>query len=197
MIFRERTALTERKEVLLCHCAEPNEALFRFGDRQQIGLKLALDALGIPVRLDSFADRLTVQKCVYLAQAAGIQLGYNFHWYLRGPYSSTLTRDAFGVVAELSAGTDESQGWNFDPASIQRAAALRPLIQSAQGEDLAQKLELLASVHFLIDASTGKKPDIEELHATLHRYGKIFSKSDVRRAIGELNQYGLGPALAS
>ncbi|HEY3968183.1 MAG TPA: hypothetical protein VGM05_26710 [Planctomycetaceae bacterium] len=166
-------------------------------DRQQIGLKLALDALGIPVRLDSFADRLTVQKCVYLSQAAGIQLGYTFHWYLRGPYSPTLTRDAFGVVAELGTGADESQGWNLDPASVKRAANLRRLIQSVQGEELATKLELLASVHFLVDAGAGRKPDIAELHSTLHRYGKHFSEDDVRKAVEELNQYELGPAVAS
>ena len=44
-------------------------------DRQQIGLKLTLDALGIPFRLDSFADRLTVQKAVYLAHTTENQLG--------------------------------------------------------------------------------------------------------------------------
>lgn len=166
-------------------------------DRQQIGLKLALEALGIPVRLDSFADRLTVQKSVYLAQAAGIQLGYRFHWYLRGPYSSTLTRDAFGVVAELGAGTDESEGWNLDPASLERAKALLALIQTPSDGDRAQELELLASVHFLMYTSAEREHDAAKLSATLQRYGKNFSEEDVRRAIEELKQHELGPATAS
>ncbi len=166
-------------------------------DRQQIGLKLALDALRIPVRMDSFADRLTVQKCIYLAQAAGIQLGYNFHWYLRGPYSSTLTRDAFGVVNELAANTNDAEGWNLDPASAKRAEALRALIPAADGEVRARKLELLASVHFLMYASAEKKRDIAELCSTLERYGKNFSEEDVRGAIEELNQNGLGPTTAA
>ena len=115
-------------------------------DRQQIGPKLTLDALGVPVRLDSFADRLTVQKSVYLAQAAGVQLGYQFHWYLRGPYSPTLTRDAFGVVAELSASTDDSQGWSLDTSSSKRATALRALIQVTSAR---------ASAHFGVAWQSG------------------------------------------
>ena len=54
-------------------------------DQQQIGLKLTWDALGLPDQLDSFAARLSLQKAIYLVQEAGVQLGYSFHWYLRGP----------------------------------------------------------------------------------------------------------------
>lgn len=73
-------------------------------DRQQIGFKLALEQLSLPARLSSFDDSLILQKAVYLAQAAGVDLGYFFHWYLRGPYSSALTRDAFSMVSEINGG---------------------------------------------------------------------------------------------
>jgi uncharacterized protein YwgA len=71
-------------------------------DRQQIGLKLTLDALSLPARLDTFADRLVVQKAIYLAQVAGVQLGYHFHWYLRGP---SRTRRALNSSSMPSTGT--------------------------------------------------------------------------------------------
>ena len=48
--------------------------------------------------LDKFQDRLRLQKTVYLMQAFGIYLGYNFNWYLYGPYSPALARDAFDVL---------------------------------------------------------------------------------------------------
>src|SRR5947207_10603765 len=115
-------------------------------DRQQVGLKLTLDALKRPLRLDNFPDRLVLQKAIYLAQAAGVQLGYQFHWYLKGPYSPGLTRDAFAVVAELRQNLDDSQGWNLDPASAQRLSSLRKLFEGIPVEQLPSNLELLASV---------------------------------------------------
>ena len=38
--------------------------------------------------------RLITQKLIYLIQnVLGEKLGYNFHWYLRGPYTSLLADD--------------------------------------------------------------------------------------------------------
>ena len=46
--------------------------------------------------METFNDRLIFQKTVYLIQEFGIYLGYkNFSWYLRGPYSSELTKIGF------------------------------------------------------------------------------------------------------
>ena len=51
----------------------------------RITLKLSLAKAGIPeVTLDSFSQRLNVQKKVYLSQLMGYDLGYRFGWYLRG-----------------------------------------------------------------------------------------------------------------
>ena len=45
-------------------------------DRQQIGVKLAVDGLGLKFKIDTFMDRLIMQKAVYMAQAKGVNLGY-------------------------------------------------------------------------------------------------------------------------
>jgi hypothetical protein len=166
-------------------------------DRQQIGLKLTLDALGLPARLDTFADRLILQKAIYLAQVAGVQLGYHFHWYLRGPYSPGLTRDAFAVVAAVHQGLNESEGWNLDPASTERLQRLRPLLLGAPRDERATRLELLASVHFLLQAHPGQANDTAQLRATLRRYGKDFSEGQIRQACEELTRHGLGPGPAA
>ena len=61
-------------------------------DRQQIALKLAVDGLELPFEINSFEDRLILQKAVYLAQAGGVNLGYYYQWYLLGHFCLSLTR---------------------------------------------------------------------------------------------------------
>jgi hypothetical protein len=165
-------------------------------DRRQIGLKLALDALGRELRLIEFDDRLILQKTVYLLQAAGVRLGYSFSWYHRGPYSSTLTRDAFAIVAESMQGTDDASGWKLDPGSQSILARLRPLFDPAR-PNLADDLELFASVHFLRCSHEGQGKDAPALQEVLRRNGKgQYTADDVRRATEELTRHGFaaGPA---
>jgi len=47
-------------------------------DRQQIALKLTVEGLGLPFKIDTFDDRLILQKVVYLAQAIGVHSGYYY-----------------------------------------------------------------------------------------------------------------------
>ena len=160
-------------------------------DRQQIGVKLAIDGLNLPFRIDGFADRLIMQKAVYLAQAAGVNLGYYYHWYLHGPYSPSLTRDEFAIAADISAGLDESEGWKLDDQSSQRLNGLRSIFTEPEQGKLARKLELLASVHFLIDRKQVSRVDTSRITATSTRFNKDFSEDDVKEALGELRTYGL------
>jgi len=44
------------------------------------------------VSVDDFNDRLRLQKIVYLAREIGFDCGFAFDWYVRGPYSPSLTR---------------------------------------------------------------------------------------------------------
>ena len=87
-------------------------------DRRQIGLRLVFKALGLGFEVRDFQKRLILQKTAYLAQATGVHLGYHFSWYLRGPYCSALTSDAFDVVSEINSKTDESENWVLDEQSI-------------------------------------------------------------------------------
>jgi uncharacterized protein YwgA len=166
-------------------------------DRQQISLKLTLDALGLPPRLDSFADRLILQKAIYLSQVVGVQLGYHYNWYLRGPYSPALTRDAFAIVAELKQNVDEAAGWQLDVTSLQRLRELRTLIERIPEQELSKKLELLASVRFLLRAPAPQSGSVSALRETLHRFGKDYSVEQIEQAIEELKRHGLCPANSS
>jgi len=128
-------------------------------DRQQIGVKLAVDGLGLPFKIDGFMDRLIMQKAVYLAQAAGVNLGYFYQWYLYGPYSPSLTRDEFAIAMDISADMDDSRGWKLDDVSLQRLEGIRAIFSEPDRDKLARNLELLASVHFPSCPMLIERPD--------------------------------------
>jgi uncharacterized protein YwgA len=160
-------------------------------DRQQIGVKLAIDGLNLLFKIDGFQDRLIMQKSVYLAQAAGVNLGYYYHWYLYGPYSPSLTRDEYAIATDVSVGLDESEGWKLDDRSSQRLEGIRGIFTEPGRDKLAKKLELLASVHFLIERKQVSKVDTNRITTTLKLFKKDFSEEDVKKALGELKTYGL------
>ncbi len=163
-------------------------------DRQQIGLMLTLDALGRKMSLDEFDGRLALQKTIYLVQAAGVHLGYTYGWYLRGPYSRDLTRDAFAIRAELIRGGDDWKEWKLDPASLARLDSLRKMFEAILDKDQPRQLELLASVHFLLNTRQGRADDVRGLHQILMSNGKPFTEPEVDEAIKELKRHDLFPA---
>jgi uncharacterized protein YwgA len=56
----------------------------------------ALEDAGIyRFKIDLFEDRLKLQKIVYIAKHFGIDLGYTFNEYIRGPYSPELADDYY------------------------------------------------------------------------------------------------------
>jgi hypothetical protein len=166
-------------------------------DRQQIGLKLTLDALGFPLRLETFDERMAIQKKIYLCQAAGIHLGYRYNWYLRGPYSPDLTRDAFDLKAKSESASDEIEGSKLDDESILRLNRIRPSWASRPEAERPRWLELLASVLFLKRSYDGRNKDTAGLKQILERNEKYFSEDEIQCAIEELDRHGLLPTTST
>jgi len=160
-------------------------------DRQQIALKLTIEGLGLPFEIGTFEDRLILQKAVYLAQAIGVHLGYYYQWYLHGPYCPSLTRDEYTIALELGKDLDEFKGWVLDEISQKLLDRLKGLIIESNDEDRSRKLELLASVHFLIKRQQVPDNSVKEITATLKKYGKDFTDQEVEKAMRELEVYGL------
>lgn len=69
-------------------------------DSKLVLLGLYLNELGVDQAIDTKEKRLILQKAVYLAQAAGADLGYRYSWYVNGPYSTDLTRDYYRLSEE-------------------------------------------------------------------------------------------------
>ena len=157
-------------------------------DRQQIGVMLVLDALGVEFDLSCFNNRLIYQKAIYLAQAAGINLGYYYQWYLHGPYCSSLTKDGYDINTEIA--SKEWQEWHLDKESKTKIQNIKPIFSKTDPLKLASKIELFASIHFLIDRKQVKDQNIIEITETLNRFDKPFNQDEVCGALTELTKYG-------
>ena len=58
-------------------------------------VRSVLSDAGVDLDLGKFDHRVIAQKTVFLLQLKGLDMGYDFGMYLRGPYSPSLTRDLF------------------------------------------------------------------------------------------------------
>ena len=117
----------------------------------RIELKLIIDQLEMLVQLDTFSQRFNLQKKVYLAQICGVDSGYRFGWYLRGPYSQGLTADAFALRDEISDGDREYEEYCLPDEAAEQLGRAKQLFQVPEKCDISsdQWLELLASLHYL------------------------------------------------
>lgn len=121
-------------------------------DSRLILLKLILDKLHIPASINTIDDRKRVQKAVYLGQRTGVDLGYRFGWYLRGPYSSDLARDYYALDEAIRDGETDHVGRQLIAQAAAKIATIADLMSPPQGVALEQEdwLELVASLDYLI-----------------------------------------------
>jgi uncharacterized protein YwgA len=54
------------------------------------------------IDMNSLDTRIKLQKLVYILKSEGIDFGYNFTWYIRGPYSSDLADDGFYLSKRMA-----------------------------------------------------------------------------------------------
>ena len=85
---------------------------------------------------------------------------------------------------------DESKKWKLDTSISDKLQPVLNWFSVGSKEELAKQLELFASVHFLVEKKQMNKTNTKELVATLEKYGKVFSESEVERAVKELLQHG-------
>jgi hypothetical protein len=164
-------------------------------DKRQIALKLSLDALGLQPELATFEGRLILQKAIYLLQERGFKLGYHYSWYRRGPYSPQVTSDAFAVANALSSGVDESKDWELESESRKRLTETSSLWADRGSQP--PWLELLASVHFLINRGQLTSRNAAAIRETLLKFGKDFAVCDIEKATETLFIVGMLPAATS
>jgi hypothetical protein len=130
-------------------------------DSRHIVLKLFVEALGQAADIGNFENRKIFQKAVYLGQLSGIDLGYRYSWYLKGPYSTGLTRDYYQLSEAAELGDRSFENRSLNPAIREKLARLRPLFEVPQDfpRNQADWLELLASWHYLRSVSRQSEDD--------------------------------------
>lgn len=62
---------------------------------------------------DGFRARFRIQKCAFMAQQLGLDMGYSFNSYKHGPYSPTLAQDYYKLKDKESR---PDQNLNFGEA---------------------------------------------------------------------------------
>jgi uncharacterized protein YwgA len=115
----------------------------------EIILSRILKLMGIDgIEMDDFNKRLRYQKLIYLAQATGINIGYGYSWYVRGPYAPLLTRSLFNIK-ENPALFDKWDTIKFkrEDDVVKRLNQLKSVLGT--NFDDPKYLEVLASLHYL------------------------------------------------
>ena len=97
--------------------------------------------------MDSFDGRLRLQKFVYLLQTFDVYLGYDFSWYIRGPYCSTLATCGFGLVGMYNKIPDGEKVKFVDSSVQDRFERFAEFISGKEHD--TDYLEIAASLHCL------------------------------------------------
>lgn len=128
--------------------------------------------------MSSFNGRVIFQKTAYLLQEFGITLGYNFNWYLRGPYSPQLTRDGGKLqeVAEIKLPTEEEKKFER-------------FLDFLTAKDDSNWLETLASILFIKKISPSRNK--EEIAMELKKHQQHLTKEIFERAWSYLVKHKL------
>ena len=128
---------------------------------------------------ETFENRLISQKKMYILQALGTDLGYEYSWYIRGPYSPSLTNYIYNNIDVLSA-TDFSQYRLLDEVK-KNIDIVNSLAKESSKLNLSipSLYELLASLLYIIrNASSWGVSDKNTLFQKLTQYKPKYTKTD-------------------
>ncbi len=150
-------------------------------DARLIALKLFLEELGVKNGIDTIEDRKNVQKAVYLGQQTGVDLGYRFGWYVKGPYSPALTKDYYSLAEAIATGDDEYKQKTFPKTIKERISKAKPLFKKPEGLELENHewIELVASFHFLRNVSKYSEDETVKIIEKEKPHLSIFCKDAI------------------
>ncbi|SRR5207247_10399229 len=134
--------------------------------------------------IHNFDQRLVVQKTIYLMQTFGLYLGYPFHWYVRGPYSPQLAREAFALCKIY----EKAQPVRFGSLESEKKFAQFMEFLGDKRND-ADWLERLASIHFLRHVYPSRPK--EDIISQVMRKQKYFSREKCEEAWNYLEKCAL------
>lgn len=126
-----------------------------------------------------FADRLKIQKYVYILQSRGIGLGYFFNFYLYGPYSTDLTRTAYQIEK-----FPDVKPLKFKDAKTEKEFVSTLTLLETYKDDI-KWLECASSVLFLRELGLEK----ETIYHQIKGKRTLFDDSYINKVWGELLEW--------
>lgn len=134
--------------------------------------------------MEKFDDKLQVQKIIYLLQEYGVNLGYNYEWYIRGPYCKQVSADAH-VVLDTDVMPQPPEQVNLKADKIKEFnKILSSHFNDTTWLEIAASIVYLKKQHYAQDSLD----DIIGYLIEDLSYGyKNFDESVVRQVINELN----------
>lgn len=144
-----------------------------------------------PINMDTFENRLLLQKRIYFIQELGIPFEYSFGWYIRGPYSSELADDGFEneSISKLSHSNWEKFSQFLPILEDSERKTLTAAHEffsevkecaNAMGISEDRLLELLSSLHFLM--TNWLHGDYDAASKRLLKLKPAFSDSEIKQA---------------
>lgn len=134
-------------------------------------------------KIDSLEDRIIIQKKIYLAEQLGLKLGYDYSWYIHGPYSTQLTSVIYECIPKGQEAFSSYQLTSQAQEIVKEVNDIDILAQK-MGMPLVKWLELATSVVFWKDVYT-----MENTIENVHKYKPQFSKRDIEKAIIILDKH--------
>jgi len=143
-------------------------------------LLACLHSLGIKPSMKTFDERKRMQKLTYLIPLFDIDIGLRFdsyNWYLHGPYNPELTSTLFDI-------TENHRRFAVGKLKREEVEKISEL-KSFLGEDLysADSLELIVSLHFLLERATEHELDETEAVEFLKKKKPYFTLSEIHQAL--------------
>ena len=131
--------------------------------------------------MDTFDDRLRLQKMIYLLQACGVYLGYDFSWYLRGPYCSLLAHNGFDLQDVYDVIPD-----NIELKSREDRGRFDSFQKFIKGKSI-DDLEIAASLHYLNKVRRTHETDKEILRKVTEKQDR-FTAPQVEKIWKEMKE---------
>lgn len=128
--------------------------------------------------VDKFQDRLVIQKTVCLLEMMGMDVGYHFSLYVRGPYSPSLTEDLYSHKVEVN-----NLKTNYAPNEEEKKQLHTFLDVSNNLEPTV--LEIMSTYAFLIrDSDNNEKQAITKLK----KLKSFYSEGRIAMGISKAKQ---------
>ncbi len=105
--------------------------------------------------MEFFNNRLLLQKKVYLLKELGLDLDYNFHLYLHGPYSKDLATDGYKISTIKN--SSDKKVFVIDSAILTKLKEL----EKGHNNDILW-FELLATITYLKNVEKKDKEEIKK-----------------------------------